>query len=120
VRNIHAAEKSQDRIGATLWEAPQKYAAQSAILYADRIKTPLLLMTGEMDGNVPAINTREMFYALRRLGKEVTWVTYAKGGHGTPLSSLDDWTDFYTRTLDWWAKYLKGEKAAAKATEAQP
>src|SRR5690606_20965738 len=25
VRNIHAAEKSQDRIGATLWEQPQKY-----------------------------------------------------------------------------------------------
>lgn len=107
VRNVHAAEKSQDRLGATLWEQPQKYAAQSAIMYADRIKTPLLLMTGEMDGNVPAINTREMYYALRRLGKEVTWVTYAKGGHGTPLSSLDDWTDFYTRTLDWWARWLK-------------
>lgn len=120
VRNVHAAEKSQDRLGATLWEAPQKYAAQSAILYADRIKTPLLLMTGEMDGNVPAINTREMFYALRRLGKEVTWVSYAKGGHGTPLSSLDDWMDFYTRTLEWWGKYLKGEKPASKATEMQP
>jgi dipeptidyl aminopeptidase/acylaminoacyl peptidase len=120
VRNVHAAEKSQDRLGATLWEAPQKYAAQSAIMYADRIKTPLLLMTGEMDGNVPAINTREMFYALRRLGKEVTWVSYAKGGHGTPLSSLDDWTDFYTRTLEWWGKYLKGEKTASKATEMQP
>lgn len=107
VRNVHAAEKSQDRVGATLWQQPQKYLANSAIMYADRITTPLLLMTGEMDGNVPAINTREMYYALRRLGKEVTWVTYAKGGHGTPLSSLDDWTDFYTRTLDWYAKYLK-------------
>ncbi len=120
VRNVHAAEKSQDRLGATLWEAPQKYMAQSAIMYADRIKTPLMLMTGEMDGNVPAINSREMFYALRRLGKEVMWVSYAKGGHGTPLSSIDDWTDFYTRTLDWWAKYLKGEKTATKATDMQP
>ncbi|MCA0377080.1 MAG: prolyl oligopeptidase family serine peptidase [Gemmatimonadetes bacterium] len=113
VRNVHAAEKSQDRLGATLWEQPQKYIAQSAIMYADRIKTPLLLMTGELDGNVPALNTREMYYALRRLGKEVTWVTYAKGGHGTPLSSLDDWTDFYTRTLDWWARWLKNAPATA-------
>lgn len=112
VRNVHAAEKSQDRLGATLWEQPQKYVAHSAIMFADRIKTPLMLMTGELDANVPAINSREMFYALRRLGKEVTWVTYAKGGHGTPLSSLDDWTDFYTRTLDWWARWLKSAQPA--------
>src|SRR5204862_7763130 len=31
VRNIHAPEKSQDRIGATLWQQPQKYIAHSAI-----------------------------------------------------------------------------------------
>ena len=107
VRNVHAAEKSQDRIGATLWQAPQKYIANSAIFYADRITTPLLLMTGEQDGNVPAINTREMYYALRRLGKEVTWVSYAKGGHGLPLSSLDDYTDFHQRILSWYDGHLK-------------
>ena len=60
VRNIHAAEKSQDRIGATLWQAPQKYVEHSAIMFADRIKTPLLLMPGGEDHNVPAINPREM------------------------------------------------------------
>jgi len=107
VRNVHAAEKSQDRIGATLWQQPQKYLANSAIMYADRITTPLLLMTGELDANVPAINTREMYYALRRLGKDVTWVSYAKGGHGTPLSSLDDWTDFHARMLTFFDTHLK-------------
>lgn len=107
VRNVHAAEKSQDRIGATLWQAPQKYIANSAIFFADRITTPLLLMTGEQDGNVPAINTREMYYALRRLGKEVTWVSYAKGGHGMPLSSLDDYADFHQRILSWYDGHLK-------------
>ena len=71
VRNITAAERQQDRIGATLWQQPQKYVAHSAIMFADRIKTPMLLITGEQDSNVPADNTREMYYALRRLGKEV-------------------------------------------------
>lgn len=107
VRNTHAAEKSQDRLGATLWQQPQKYIAHSAVMFADRITTPLLLMTGEQDHNVPAINTREMYYALRRLGKEVTWVTYTNGGHGVPLSSLEDWTDFHTRLLGWYAQHLK-------------
>lgn len=120
VRNIHAAEKSQDRIGATLWQQPQKYVAHSAIFYADRIKTPLLLMTGELDANVPAINTREMYYALRRLGKEVVWVSYANGGHGVPMSSLADFTDFHTRLLDWYDAKLKAAPRKETAAAATP
>jgi dipeptidyl aminopeptidase/acylaminoacyl peptidase len=81
VRNIHAPEKSQDRIGATLWQQPQKYIQHSAIMFADRIKTPLLLMSGEQDHNVPARQLMEMYYALRRLNKEVEWVSYTNGGH---------------------------------------
>ena len=107
VRNIHAAEKSQDRIGATLWQQPQKYVEHSAIMFADRIKTPLLLMTGGEDHNVPAINTREMYYALRRLGKPVVWAHYVNGGHGTPNTTEADFIDYHQRVLDWYAKYLK-------------
>ncbi len=113
-RNINAAEASQDRIGATLWEAPQKYIANSAIFFADRITTPLLLMTGGQDHNVPEINEREMYYALRRLGKTVTWVSYTNGGHGTPGTTESDFIDYHQRVLDWYAKYLKpsGKKSA--------
>jgi dipeptidyl aminopeptidase/acylaminoacyl peptidase len=109
VRNVHAAEKSQDRLGATLWQQPQKYVAHSAIMFADRITTPLLLMTGEQDSNVPANNTREMFYALRRLGKTVEWVNYMNSGHGTPGTTVEDFTDFHRRMLGWYDKYLKTE-----------
>ncbi|MBA4072225.1 MAG: hypothetical protein C0497_10380 [Gemmatimonas sp.] len=107
VRNIHAAEKSQDRIGATLWQQPQKYVEHSAIMFADRIKTPLLLMTGGEDHNVPALNTREMYYALRRLGRTVVWANYVNGGHGTPHTTEADFIDYHQRVLDWYAKYLK-------------
>jgi dipeptidyl aminopeptidase/acylaminoacyl peptidase len=112
VRNIHAAEKSQDRIGATLWQQPQKYIEHSAVMFADRIKTPLLLLTGGMDHNVPAINTREMYYALRRLGKPVVWVNYTNGGHGVPSTTELEFTDFYQRMFDWYAKYLMPKKGA--------
>jgi dipeptidyl aminopeptidase/acylaminoacyl peptidase len=112
IRNIHAAEKSQDRIGATLWQQPQKYVEHSAIMFADRIKTPLLLMTGGMDHNVPALNTREMYYALRRLGKPVVWVNYANGGHGAPTTTELEFTDFYQRMIDWYNKYLVPKKGA--------
>ncbi len=106
VRNIHAAEKSQDRIGATLWQQPQKYLDQSAIMFADRITTPLLLMTGALDANVPADNTREMYYALRRLEKTVSWANYMSGAHGTPATTSADFLDFHRRIVAWYDKYL--------------
>jgi dipeptidyl aminopeptidase/acylaminoacyl peptidase len=107
VRNIHAAEKSQDRLGATLWQQPQKYVQQSAIMFADRIQTPLLLLTGAQDQNVPAENTREMFYALRRLGKEVVWVNYMNGGHGAGNASAAEYEDYLGRIVGWYDTYLK-------------
>ena len=113
VRNIHAAEKSQDRIGATLWEQPQKYIAHSAIMFADRITTPLLLITGAQDPNVPADNTREMYYALRRLGKPVTWVNYMNSGHGTPATTVPDFVDYHARISAFFDRHLKSGAGAA-------
>lgn len=106
-RNTHAAERSQDRIGATMWEAPMKYIEHSAVLSADRITTPLLLMTGGEDHNVPAINTREMYYALRRLGKNVEWVNFADGGHGIPMTNEREFTYFHEALLGWYDRFLK-------------
>ena len=118
VRNINAAEKTQDRIGATMWEQPQKYVQHSAIMFADRIKTPLLLMTGGEDHNVPALNTREMYYALRRLGKTVEWVNYVNGGHGIPMTNATDFADWHMRMLGWYDKYLKpNQKSSATSTQ---
>jgi len=118
VRNIHAAEKSQDRIGATLWEQPQKYIAHSAVFFADRIKTPLLMTSGGEDHNVPALNSREMYYALRRLGKEVQWVNYAGGGHGIPMTTEAEFADWHKRVLAWYDRLLKAP-AGAKQVSSQ-
>jgi dipeptidyl aminopeptidase/acylaminoacyl peptidase len=112
VRNIHAPERSQDRIGATLWEQPQKYIAHSAIMFADRIRTPLLLMTGQQDHNVTERTTMEMYYALRRLGREVEWVSYINGGHGMPTSTAEEVIDYHERILGWYERYLKAPSAA--------
>ena len=118
VRNVHAAEKSQDRLGATLWQQPQKYVQHSAIMFADRIQTPLMLITGAQDSNVPADNTREMYYALRRLGKEVVWVNYINGGHGGGNATADDVLDMQRRMIEWYDAKLK--RPAGKVAAAAP
>jgi dipeptidyl aminopeptidase/acylaminoacyl peptidase len=117
VRNVHAAEKSQDRIGATLWEQPHKFVAHSAIMFADRIRTPLLLMTGQQDHNVPERTTMEMYYALRRLGRDVEWVSYINGGHGMPTSTVAEVVDYHTRILEWYERHLKSEGKPGVAQE---
>jgi dipeptidyl aminopeptidase/acylaminoacyl peptidase len=109
VRNTHAPEKSQDRVGGTLWEYPERYIEHSAVMRADRIKTPLLNITGDQDPNVPASQSREMYYAMRRLGKEVEWVRYVNGGHRPPNSEAES-LDFEQRILAWYDKYLKGDR----------
>jgi dipeptidyl aminopeptidase/acylaminoacyl peptidase len=105
VRNTHAPEKSQDRIGGTLWEYPERYLAHSAVLEADRIKTPLLCITGDLDPNVEALQSQEIYYALRRLGKKCVWLRYRNGAHGGP-NTVEERADMYRRMIEWYDAYL--------------
>lgn len=110
-RNYTAAEYGQDRIGGTLWDEPLKYLATTAVLYADRIKTPHLILTGEGDWNVPGTNSRELFYAMRRLGKDVTWVNYLNGGHGAGAASDEsDFFDHWNRVFEFYEKHFNKKK----------
>lgn len=69
--------------------------------------TPLLNITGDQDPNVPSSQSREIYYALRRLGREVEWVRYVHGAHRPP-DSVSEAIDFEQRMLDWWERHLKG------------
>jgi dipeptidyl aminopeptidase/acylaminoacyl peptidase len=120
-RNYGAAESGQDRIGATLWEQPFKYINHSAVMFADRIQTPHLLITGEGDWNVPAGNTREMYYALRRLGKECVWVNYWNDGHGLSASESEAiYKDKWNRIIDWYkTHFAKADEEKEKKKRAK-
>jgi dipeptidyl aminopeptidase/acylaminoacyl peptidase len=110
-RNYNAAEEGQDRIGGSLWDEPLKYLATTAVLYADRINTPHMIMTGEGDWNVPATNSRELYYAMRRLGKDVVWVNYMRGGHGAGNASNEaDYYDHWERTFAFYEKHFNKAK----------
>ncbi len=116
-RNYTAAEYGQDRIGGSLWDEPLKYMATTAVLYADRIKTPHMIMTGEGDGNVPGTNSRELYYAMRRLGKDVIWVNYLNGGHGAGAASDEgDYHDHWNRVFDFYAKHFTEKEDKEETT----
>ncbi|MDP4260485.1 MAG: prolyl oligopeptidase family serine peptidase [Bacteroidota bacterium] len=102
-------EMQQGRMGKSLWEVPNLYIDNSPILFANRIKTPLLLMNNRDDSSIPFSQGVEMFTALRRLGKKVWMLEYPGSGHVVyPPSDMD----FHVRLSAFFDHYLKGCPAA--------
>jgi len=56
-------------------------AAMSPITYADRVRTPLLLMTCRGDTRVSPVGVYEFYHALRDLGRPVQLIAYPVDGH---------------------------------------
>jgi len=103
-------EKTQSRIGKTLWERPDLYIENSPVFYADRINTPLLIQFGDADEAVPWYQGIELYLALRRLDKEVIFLQY----HGEPhhLQKYANKLDYSIKMKEYFDHYLKGLPAA--------
>jgi dipeptidyl aminopeptidase/acylaminoacyl peptidase len=63
-------ERSQTRLGASVWQRQDLYIKNSPLFRADKITTPLLIMHNDKDGAVPWYQGIELFTAMRRLGKK--------------------------------------------------
>lgn len=68
----------------TYWQAPELYGAMSPFNYADKIKTPLLLIHGEMDDNPGTfpIQSERLFNAIKGHGGTVRFVSLPYEAHG--------------------------------------
>ena len=74
-------EKTQSRIGKTIWEAPELYVENSPLFHLPNVETPVLIMHNDNDGAVPWYQGIEMFVGLKRLGKPVWMLNYNGDGH---------------------------------------
>lgn len=111
-------EKTQSRIGGTLWEYPMRYIHNSPIFQADKIETPLLIMHNDEDGAVPWYQGIELFTALRRLGKPVWLINYNGEPHWpTKYQNKKDWT---MRMQQFFDHYLQGAPAPMWLQEGVP
>ncbi len=100
-------EKTQSRIGGTLWEKPFHYIENSPVFYADKIETPLLIMHNDNDGAVPWYQGIELFVAMRRLSKPAWMLTYNKEEHN--LTKWPNRMDLDIRMYQFFDYYLKGK-----------
>ena len=102
-------ERTQSRIGGSLWEYPLRFLDNSPIFRADRVQTPLLMIHNDEDDAVPWYQGIEYFLALRRLGKEAYMFTYNGEKHG--LRKRINQKDYTRRLQEFFDHFLKGAPA---------
>ncbi|MBV6523034.1 MAG: hypothetical protein MNPFHGCM_03201 [Gemmatimonadaceae bacterium] len=102
-------EHTQSRIGGSLWEYPMRYLENSPLFQLDRVTTPVFFMHNDADDAVPWYQGIELFVGLRRLGKEVYFITYNGDVHN-PRKRANQ-KDVDLRMQQFFATKLKGAPA---------
>ena len=89
------------------WSHRDLYVNQSPLFNADKIHTPLLLLHGDADTNVPLIESLQMFTALKLLGREVALVQVkGENHHILEYSKKEKWL---ATQMAWFARWLKDD-----------
>ncbi|MBV8636677.1 MAG: S9 family peptidase [Candidatus Eremiobacteraeota bacterium] len=90
--------------GASVYDDPAVYAKSSPITYIKQSKTPVLVLAGERDEEVPAAQSFEFAHAMQALGVPSQLVVYADEGHG--VRQPGHVRDIISRMVAWFDKYL--------------
>ena len=93
--------------GSYPWSHRQLYVDQSPLFRADKIHTPLLLLHGNADTNVPPIESLQMFTALKLLGRDVALVEVEGENHH--ILDYTKRTRWMQTQMAWFQKWLKDD-----------
>jgi dipeptidyl aminopeptidase/acylaminoacyl peptidase len=80
--NRNSVIRWETKMGGTPEEKPDVYRRANILLDVARIKTPLLIMHGEEDPQVPPYESAQLVRALKKEGKIFFYYTYTHEGHG--------------------------------------
>ena len=69
-------------MNALPWENPQQYIARSPVFFADKVKTPTMVLTGEEDWRTPIAQSEEFYFALKQRGVDTVMVRFPHEPHG--------------------------------------
>ncbi|MDX1651388.1 MAG: prolyl oligopeptidase family serine peptidase [Brumimicrobium sp.] len=111
-------EKTQSRIGKTIWEAPELYRENSPLFGIPNIETPLLIMHNDGDGAVPWYQGIEMFVGMKRLSKPVWMLNYNDDEHN--LMKNANRMDLSIRMRQFFDYYLMNKPAPKWLIEGVP
>jgi dipeptidyl aminopeptidase/acylaminoacyl peptidase len=82
----------------------EKIQQLQAASRCDVWSTPVMLMHGENDSDVPIAESEQFFIALKDVGVETVMVRYPREGHG--LREPRHIVDSIDRSLQWYVKHF--------------
>ncbi|MDB5312938.1 MAG: hypothetical protein JWO38_7140 [Gemmataceae bacterium] len=91
--------------GGRPWEVPGKMRKHSPLTYADKVKTPTLVLHAAADRRCPLPMGRAYYQALKARGVPTGLVVYPDEGHGIRQPRHRE--DVFHRVLGWFARYDK-------------
>jgi len=95
----------------TLWE-------RSPLRYVAKVKTPVLILHGENDSDVPISEAEQWYIALKDVGVETVMVRYPREGHG--LREPRHVIDALDRSIAWYERHFEPPKPTAPPKPAAP
>jgi dipeptidyl aminopeptidase/acylaminoacyl peptidase len=97
----------------TYWQAPEVYYKMSPFSYADKIKTPILLIHGEADNNTGTfpIQSERFYDALKGEGATVRFVLLPLEAHG--YQGRESVLHMLWEMQNWLDKYVKPDQPVA-------
>jgi len=99
------------------WENPQSWLSHSSLMYVGNVKTPTLLMTGELDRRTPIPQSEEFYAALKKRGVPAMMLRFNGEFHGTG-SKPSNFMRTQLYMMSWFRRY-GGLGATAKAARAE-
>lgn len=105
--------QNEDR---TYWQAPDLYNDMSPFSYADKIKTPLLLIHGDADNNTGTfpIQSERLFNAIKGHGGTVKFVSLPYESHG--YAGRENILHMLNEQFAWLEKYVKNAPKSNEKT----
>jgi dipeptidyl aminopeptidase/acylaminoacyl peptidase len=106
--NRNSRIRWETKMGGTPEQKPAVYRKANILPDVGRIQTPLLIMHGEQDPQVPPQESQQLVAALKQAGKTFSYVTYPGEGHG--FTQRDHRLDAWRKQLAFLQKYLGGQE----------
>jgi dipeptidyl aminopeptidase/acylaminoacyl peptidase len=91
--------------GATMYDDPAIYRAQSPIESIKAARTPTLIYVGERDVECPPAQSFEFWHGLKAMGVPTTLLVYDGEGHA--FRKPENQRDLRAREIAWFNKYLR-------------
>lgn len=95
--------------GSYPWSTPDLFTKHGSLFNADKINTPLLLLHGTADTNVPIGESIQLYNALKILGKTVEFVTVDGENHF--ISDYPKRELWHATIMAWFARWLQDSPA---------